>query len=51
MNYITKLKKKNACSDAILWTEDYPTFKGAWDKCQRPDWKPVIAGKRVDKKG
>ena len=36
--WIDKLKKKNACADAVVWASQFPTCQSAWDVCERGDW-------------
>jgi len=43
--YIKKIKKLQACQEAIVWAKEYPTFQEAWDKCERAYWMLWIAGK------
>jgi hypothetical protein len=40
MDIIKKLKKLNACGDAIEWCKEnnITTIQEAWDKCERGDW-------------
>jgi len=49
--FITKLKRLNACSDAIEWAKQYNTWQEVWDNCERADWLLWIAGKMVSKEG
>ena len=30
--------KRDACKDALVGVEKYPTFQSWWDDCQRADW-------------
>ncbi len=51
MNFTTKLKRFNACEDAVEWAEQFDTSHQAWDKCERADWMLWIAEKLSDKNG
>ncbi len=46
-----KLEKFNACRDAIDWAKAQPSFKKAWETCERGDWILWIAAKtQVDQR-
>ena len=38
MNFITQLKKLNACSDGIEEAKQHKNFYAAWRSCKRGDW-------------
>ena len=40
-----KLKKLNACPDAIEWAKTQKSFKVAWENCERGDWMLWLAQK------
>jgi hypothetical protein len=40
-----KLKKLNACSEAIQWAEQQDNEQQAWDDCHRGDWMLWLCGK------
>ena len=38
-----KLKKMDACQEAIDWAKQYPNLQAAWDNCPRADWMLWLA--------
>ena len=47
----TKLKKLNACKEAIEWIANQKNYKEAWQNCERGDWMLWLACKlNVDDK-
>ena len=40
-----KLKKLNACKEAIEWVADQKNYKEAWRSCERGDWMLWLAFK------
>ena len=40
MKFITRLKRLDACSEAIEWLEEkgIDTIEEAWQRCERGDW-------------
>ena len=51
MKFQIKLKKLDACKDAVEWAKNYKTFQEVWDNCERADWMLWIAGTMADKNG
>ena len=46
---IVKLKKLNACGEAIEYTKQFDSPQAAWDACERGDWMLWVIGKFVGK--
>lgn len=40
-----EIEKFNPCEDALEFRKQYPSFKEAWNNCQRGDWMIWIAKK------
>ena len=45
--HVSKLKKLNACSDAVLWSRSFKKPQLAWDACERGDWMLWLLGKQA----
>ena len=43
--YVEKLKKLNACQDAIEYSEKFSTLQKAWNECNRGDWMLWLLGR------
>ena len=43
--FITKLEKVGACTEAIHWCSHFPTLQEAWKNCERGDWMLWLVGK------
>jgi len=40
------LVKTRACSDAVMWAREQPSYEVAWESCERGDWLLWLAGRR-----
>ena len=47
MKFQARLKKMNACKDAVEWCEQFDSFQEAWQKCERGDWMLWLIGKQI----
>ena len=45
----TKLKKMNACPDAVEWASEQKNQQQAWNDCSRGDWMLWLLGKLSEK--
>jgi len=48
---IKKLRRMNACKEAIQWIESKKSLKEAWNTCERGDWMLWLLGKKAGKVG
>jgi hypothetical protein len=46
--WISLLKKLDACPEAIVWAEKYKSLDLAWSKCKRGDWMLWVVGKSCE---
>lgn len=49
--WMDKLNKLNACSEAVRWFETQPDMETAWRDCQRGDWMLWLLGRLAVTKG
>ena len=49
--HIIKLKKLEACQEAIDYANGFETLQDAWDACERGDWMLWLVGKLSGKPG
>ena len=49
--HIIKLKKLEACQEAIDYAKGFETLQDAWDACERGDWMLWFIGKQAGKPG
>jgi len=40
------LVRTRACSDAVMWAREQPSYEVAWESCERGDWLLWLAGRR-----
>ena len=50
-NFIIKLKKLRACSNAVEYASSFSSLKKAWNSCERGDWMLWLIGKTCDGPG
>ena len=44
-HWTDRLKKLNACPEAVVWAKRYATFEDAWVECDRGDWMLWLAAR------